>query len=103
MLHSVSEKRFRAKQPKFFLTTPIKYLSHMPLFTYLKFQIYIPVFSCCFSISSSMGIWEAYILVFRFFFNDTATTEIYTLSLHDARPISLLCGNGELLAERCDG
>src|SRR5256885_12869382 len=29
------------------------------------------------------------ILVF-FFFNDTATTEIYTLSLHDALPI--LCG-----------
>src|SRR6185312_17509878 len=27
------------------------------------------------------------ILVF-FFFNDTATTEIYTLSLHDALPIS---------------
>ena len=25
----------------------------------------------------------------RFFFNDTATTEIYTLSLHDALPISL--------------
>src|SRR3989304_3438859 len=25
---------------------------------------------------------------FRFFFNDTATTEIYTLSLHDALPIS---------------
>src|SRR3712207_7161537 len=24
-----------------------------------------------------------------FFFNDTATTEIYTLSLHDALPISL--------------
>src|SRR5260370_14476908 len=24
----------------------------------------------------------------RFFFNDTATTEIYTLSLHDALPIS---------------
>ena len=23
----------------------------------------------------------------RFFFNDTATTEIYTLSLHDALPI----------------
>src|SRR5260370_17375573 len=30
-----------------------------------------------------------YILViFFFFFNDTATTEIYTLSLHDALPIS---------------
>src|SRR5258706_572256 len=30
----------------------------------------------------------AYPLSF-FFFNDTATTEIYTLSLHDALPISL--------------
>src|SRR5574343_1647368 len=28
------------------------------------------------------------ILFFFFFFNDTATTEIYTLSLHDALPIS---------------
>src|SRR5229473_8431585 len=28
------------------------------------------------------------ILLFFFFFNDTATTEIYTLSLHDALPIS---------------
>src|SRR6266487_4518195 len=27
-------------------------------------------------------------LLFLFFFNDTATTEIYTLSLHDALPIS---------------
>src|SRR5256885_9006999 len=26
-----------------------------------------------------------------FFFNDTATTEIYTLSLHDALPICLEC------------
>ena len=25
--------------------------------------------------------------IFVFFFNDTATTEIYTLSLHDALPI----------------
>src|SRR3712207_7129704 len=31
-----------------------------------------------------------------FFFNDTATTEIYTLSLHDALPI---CGTGHV-AER---
>src|SRR2546422_7733740 len=29
--------------------------------------------------------------LFFFFFNDTATTEIYTLSLHDALPISLSC------------
>src|SRR5256886_16374588 len=28
------------------------------------------------------------IIKFFFFFNDTATTEIYTLSLHDALPIS---------------
>src|SRR3712207_9537470 len=27
-----------------------------------------------------------------FFFNDTATTEIYTLSLHDALPISRMIG-----------
>src|SRR3712207_9277985 len=26
-------------------------------------------------------------IIFFFFFNDTATTEIYTLSLHDALPI----------------
>src|SRR2546430_7040760 len=29
------------------------------------------------------------IIFFFFFFNDTATTEIYTLSLHDALPISV--------------
>src|SRR5256885_14883655 len=29
------------------------------------------------------------IIFFFFFFNDTATTEIYTLSLHDALPILL--------------
>src|SRR5260221_5207615 len=30
-----------------------------------------------------------------FFFNDTATTEIYTLSLHDALPISWTLGRRE--------
>src|SRR3712207_8104686 len=30
------------------------------------------------------------VLFFFFFFNDTATTEIYTLSLHDALPICAL-------------
>src|SRR3712207_7747690 len=30
-----------------------------------------------------------------FFFNDTATTEIYTLSLHDALPISLRSPRGD--------
>src|SRR5258708_16718021 len=33
--------------------------------------------------------------IILFFFNDTATTEIYTLSLHDALPISLREGHIE--------
>src|SRR2546422_1839428 len=38
-----------------------------------------------------------------FFFNDTATTEIYTLSLHDALPIFRRCGlAGRPLPERQD-
>src|SRR5260221_12594250 len=37
---------------------------------------------------SLLGFFEHW-LVFIFFFNDTATTEIYTLSLHDALPICL--------------
>src|SRR5256885_2242541 len=32
------------------------------------------------------------LIFFFFFFNDTATTEIYTLSLHDALPIYQACG-----------
>src|SRR5256885_13167503 len=35
-----------------------------------------------------------YTFVFFFFFNDTATTEIYTLSLHDALPISTTGSSG---------
>src|SRR5438552_11284956 len=41
------------------------------------------------------GLW----LFFFFFFNDTATTEIYTLSLHDALPICIL-GDGQRLRTR---
>src|SRR2546422_4397174 len=37
---------------------------------------------------------------FIFFFNDTATTEIYTLSLHDALPI---CRGGDARARRAVG
>src|SRR6266511_3134290 len=39
---------------------------------------------CCYSVCTHTTI----ILTYFFFFNDTATTEIYTLSLHDALPIS---------------
>src|SRR5256885_16360832 len=40
--------------------------------------------------------WHSALLFF--FFNDTATTEIYTLSLHDALPISTRRAS---LARRC--
>src|SRR2546427_13275296 len=34
-------------------------------------------------------MFRGILLYFFFFFNDTATTEIYTLSLHDALPICI--------------
>src|SRR5256885_17192534 len=39
---------------------------------------------------------------FFFFFNDTATTEIYTLSLHDALPICLDRSRGAEVDDRAD-
>src|SRR5436189_5886844 len=42
--------------------------------------------SCCTSNNTSLMLPT--LLFFFFFFHDTATTEIYTLSLHDALPIS---------------
>src|SRR5471032_3711948 len=45
------------------------------------------VFGFCFSFFLCVSI----LLFCFFFFNDTATTEIYTLSLHDALPIYLRC------------
>src|SRR5260370_14592247 len=42
------------------------------------------------------------LLFFFFFFNDTATTEFYTLSLHDALPISAPAdGGGAARAADC--
>src|SRR5947209_16768820 len=38
--------------------------------------------------------------VFSFFFNDTATTEIYTLSLHDALPIWLTAALFQIQSHR---
>src|SRR5258705_10031051 len=35
-------------------------------------------------------MFHQHLLFLFFFFNDTATTEIYTLSLHDALPISVI-------------
>src|SRR2546425_12378366 len=50
------------------------------------------VSACCLTTLTRPSIF------FFFFFNDTATTEIYTLSLHDALPISILAtaGRGDL-------
>src|SRR2546430_10880257 len=42
-------------------------------------------------------------LFFFFFFNDTATTEIYTLSLHDALPISTWGERERFIVQRLDG
>src|SRR2546429_7894590 len=38
--------------------------------------------------SSALSVTPSAVFYSFFFFNDTATTEIYTLSLHDALPIS---------------
>src|SRR2546430_17231956 len=57
---------------------------------------------CCF-VSVRIFLYFSF-----FFFNDTATTEIYTLSLHDALPISLLdlrfeaIQTGQGLVLRCE-
>src|SRR5256885_6439988 len=40
--------------------------------------------------------------LFFFFFNDTATTEIYTLSLHDALPILPLLESDTKRIDACD-
>src|SRR5256885_16544131 len=40
------------------------------------------------------------LFVFCFFFNDTATTEIYTLSLHDALPISTIFTEAGVVTQR---
>src|SRR3712207_9351072 len=44
----------------------------------------------CTSCMCSIVLRSCLCVRFIFFFNDTATTEIYTLSLHDALPISRL-------------
>src|SRR5215813_15635713 len=44
-----------------------------------------------------------FLLFFFFFFNDTATTEIYTLSLHDALPIDIALVQGEVAHEAFNG
>src|SRR5215475_1214228 len=49
--------------------------------------------------SKGSGLMNLYFGPF-FFFNDTATTEIYTLSLHDALPIFMTVGVSSMAARR---
>src|SRR2546429_6984453 len=46
--------------------------------------------------------WQPPYVCLFFFFNDTATTEIYTLSLHDALPISAVAQRSEGRCRRGD-
>src|SRR6267378_1205913 len=41
----------------------------------------------CINFAELVLIALSFVFILFFFFNDTATTEIYTLSLHDALPI----------------
>src|SRR5437868_15462229 len=54
-------------------------------------------------ISSSIVFVDVNALLLRFlllfFFNDTATTEIYTLSLHDALPICERASHGDVVLD----
>src|SRR2546430_16517747 len=52
-------------------------------------SLYYPYYLTFQSLNLSLLIFSFHnLFFFFFFFNDTATTEIYTLSLHDALPIS---------------
>src|SRR5947209_14201558 len=55
-----------------------------------------PFSSCC-----EMRYGRGYLRLLSFFFNDTAPTEIYTLSLHDALPILKLSLPGRTVAWYC--
>src|SRR5262245_65831748 len=56
-------------------------------------------FLSCRSLSTLFRFQLTYSFFFFFFFNDPATTEIYTLSLHDALPIS---GFGAVMRQGSD-
>src|SRR2546430_10073062 len=57
--------------------------------TVCLFPHHVRLLSCCWPAytRSPLTFLRDSVLPFFFFFNDTATTEIYTLSLHDALPI----------------
>src|SRR2546430_17172388 len=56
-------------------------------FLHMMFSVSSLVYFIYFFLHFLLILYDALFFLF-FFFNDTATTEIYTLSLHDALPIS---------------
>src|SRR2546430_8337109 len=58
---------------------------------------------CSVCIGTQFARFRATSCVIFFFFNDTATTEIYTLSLHDALPIYPRPAQGAVRLRRCRG
>ena len=61
--------------------------------TTLFYRGYLSISGSSDTQSSSLLSSLAYYILLGFFFTDTATTEIYTLSLHDALPI--FAGGGD--------
>src|SRR5260364_457993 len=57
---------------------------------------------CFFVFFLFCSFWFGALCFFFFFFNDTATTEIYTLSLHDALPISCARADRSWAGGKCD-
>src|SRR5690606_41991932 len=68
-----------------------------PLHAYLDFPV------ICILTSLFLTYIKLPFLLFFFFFNDTATTEIYTLSLHDALPILILSLSEDHFIDFVDG
>src|SRR5258708_40196954 len=71
-------------------------------FTYLIYTTFLPLHLPLFPIHYIINLLFCFFVLLNrphlfsifFFFNDTATTEIYTLSLHDALPISTIAALG---------
>ena len=66
----------------------------------LSFDCMCTYFQC---LTLSVFLYFFFLYLFFFFFNDTATTEIYTLSLHDALPISAQFNASALVSSGTQG
>src|SRR5690554_4708718 len=75
------------------------FLSSCSQFFLLPLLLYFAIFFLFFFIF--FLLFRSLLIFFFFFFNDTATTEIYTLSLHDALPISLKIYLKNLAYNKC--